>query len=152
MVEDAYLNGLRIDRYTRPQVDRHMAHVADRQTLRQVSELASASAVAARLRQLELAATAILDLAIAQADGKLAIQALREARATIATMSQLAGGLAASQSEDSERPDLDAAIAKRLGATEPSVTGKAAANEPMPDHVPAPPALPSPPRALPAGQ
>lgn len=50
-----------------------------------------------------------------QQDGKLAISALKEARQTIETMSRLVGSLANTQTEDSERPDIDAMIARKLG-------------------------------------
>lgn len=114
LVESEYIASGRTGRYSRQELETHLSHTTSPDALRQVSDLASASAVASRLRQLEGLATDIIEDALASHDGKLAVSALREARATIVEMSKLSGSLIA-HDEGSERPDLDAAIARAIG-------------------------------------
>lgn len=123
LVEQAYLLGEPTTPFDRRTVGAHLRH-ASGQALADVEDLASASAVAARLRDLEVKATAILDAAIQQGDPRTALQALKEARATIAEMGRQAGHLAASkQGEGSSRPDLDALILGHLGGGAPADEG-----------------------------
>ncbi len=118
-VEQAYLEGRRIpEGFTRQSVERHMSHAADPESLRLLVGLASSTGIAARLRQLEVAATAIMDAALQadQPDAKTALAALREARHVLHEMSALTESLESGHGGDgTERPDLDAAIAAKLG-------------------------------------
>ena len=93
-----------------------MAHVTDAETLRAVTDIASASAVASRLRALESLAYAIIDRALVDDDGKLALAALREARQVLGDMARLSDALV-THDVGAERPDLDAAIAAHLGVS-----------------------------------
>lgn len=106
--------GRPIPNYSRAAVERHLAHAVDPRTLRALTDLASASGVAARLHQLAMTAAAIMDSALAADDGRLALQALKEARVTLEAMSRLSGALSDSGISDT-RPDLDAALSARLG-------------------------------------
>lgn len=151
VVEQAYLERGQTGRYGRHALEAHLAHTVDTRALRQVSDLASASAVASRLRQLENLATAVIDVALAQdpPDGRLALAALREARATLVEMGRLSDALQASAPDEStERPDLDAAIARVLGVTMSGADESTPTHDPEP-HEQAPLALPpgSPPTA-----
>lgn len=109
--------------YSRAQVERHLAHVTDRRTLQSVTDLASASGVAARLHQLSLTAAAIMDAALAQEDGRLALLALREARTTLEAMTRLSGALEGIGATGEARPDLDEALSARLGTLAPKDSG-----------------------------
>lgn len=113
--------------YTRQEIERHMSHVADPRALRLVTDLANASAVAGRLRALETMAAQIMDAAInppdilldgvvikQQPDLKVALAALREARATIHEMSQITETLSGQNEQAEERPDIDDAISEYL--------------------------------------
>lgn len=125
-IEQAYLEGKPIPTYSRAQVERHLAHVTDRATLQQVTDLASASGVAARLHQLAMTATGIMDAALkpnadGNVDARLALMALKEARATLAQISTLTGALEGTGAEGESRPDLDEALSARLGV----LTGQA---------------------------
>ncbi len=90
------------------------SHLFDAATLRIITGLSSASAIAARLRQLETQGSAILDAALAAKDGKLALAALREIRATLTSIGALASTLG-TPAQNEERPDLDRAIADYVG-------------------------------------
>lgn len=128
-VEQAYLEGSGDMRpFRRQQVERHMSHLADPQALKLVTNLTEATAVASRLRQLEVTAMAILDAALSppplivdghpvaqQADGKLALAALREVRHTLVEIGKLASTLDSRNTSAEERPDLDDAIAAYVG-------------------------------------
>lgn len=140
-VEQAYMNGeagpIRAAGFSRVAMDRHMAHLTDADTLKQVTSMASGAAVAARLAQLEIAAKALIDEALTPKAGRRmykgqpvtdehgrpleeidtgqAVMALREARAVIETMSKLVGHLGEKVEAESSRPDLDAMIARTLG-------------------------------------
>lgn len=118
-IEQAYLEGRPVPTYSRAQVERHLAHVTDRRTLQAVTDLASASGVAARLHQLSVTAAAVMDRALAADDGRLALSALKEARVTLEAMSRLSDALAGAGAQGEARPDLDAMLSERLGGTLP---------------------------------
>ncbi len=128
-VEQLYLEGdlsavRREHQYSRHEVETHMGHVADPEVLRTVAGLAGATAVAARLRQLEQIQGAILEAAltgvtIKQEDGtelqvppdlKLALAAAREIRSTLVEVAKMAPALDSQQSSSLERTDLDEQI------------------------------------------
>jgi hypothetical protein len=115
-IESAYLRGDAAARYGHPRavIESHMAHAMTPAALQAIADLTSAASIAARLRMLEGQATAILDAAIADGSGRLAIQALREVRATIETIAKVAGHLNESIGQDNARPDIDARIAQAL--------------------------------------
>lgn len=117
-IEQAYLEGRPADThgYTRRELEAHIAHSMDAETMSQIAAVAGASAIAARLRMLEAQATAILDAAAAKGSLGVALQALREARQTIETMAKLAGHLTETLTVEDNRPDLDARIAQVLDA------------------------------------
>ena len=111
-------------RYSRHEVETHMGHLADPEVIRTVSGLAGATAVVARLRQLEQVQGAILEAALTgveleQPDGttvklppdlNLALKAAREIRSTLVEVVKLAPALDSQQSTSLERTDLDADI------------------------------------------
>ena len=160
-IETAYLIGDRqfdFRPFSRAQVERHVSHTVDPDALRMSMGMASATAIAGRLRHLESATTAILDVAMRPilteagtetlTDPKLALQAIKEARATIELTARVAGSLIDRHAEVDSRPDLDAAIADALRARNlptPTPDSPAPTSEPlalMP--APAPPDDPSP--------
>lgn len=136
-VEQLYLEGHVAEitarhRYTRHEVETHMGHIADPEVLRTVSGLASATAVAARLRQLEQVQGAILEAALTgveleQPDGttvklppdlNLALKAAKEIRSTLVEVAKMAPALDSQQTSSVARTDLDddiAAYLKRKG-------------------------------------
>lgn len=161
-VEQRYLedgSGVRDLPYTRQEIEAHMSHVADPRALAMVTDLTNASAVAGRLRALETTAVKIMDLALApqyveQPDGsrivmppdpKVALAALREARATIVEMGRLTQTLESQHDEAEERPDLDAAIGDYLRGKDIPVADP-------PSAAPTAPHDESFPRALPPGE
>lgn len=132
-VEQLYLEGhvqeiQRRHRYTRHEVERHMGHTHDPEVLRTVSGLAGATAVAARLRQLEQVQGAILEVALTGAtvklpdgtevfqppDLNLALKAAREIRSTLVEVARMAPALDGQQSAAVARTDLDEEIADYL--------------------------------------
>ena len=128
-IETAYLIGDRqydFRPFSRAQVERHVSHTVDPDALRMSMGMASATAIAGRLRHLESATTTILDAAMRPtvnengvemlSDPKLALAAIKEARATIELTARVAGSLIDRHAEVDTRPDLDAAIADALRA------------------------------------
>ncbi len=128
-VEQTYLESGsgRGTQYTRQEIELHMSHVADPRALRLVTDLSTASSVAGRLRALEVRATQIMDAALANQlvkvgdaivemppDLKIALSALREARATLVEMGKITETLQSQHEHSEERPDLDDAIASYL--------------------------------------
>lgn len=115
----AHLSSEPVDKYgvTHRQVRTHVAHSTDASTAQALTEISSAQALAARMQQVAAGAEAIMLRAVEEDDGRLALMALREVRATLAEMSKLGERLAIeanTRSEDSERPDLDARIEAML--------------------------------------
>ena len=103
-----------------------MSHVADPRALTLVTDITNATSVAGRLRQLEVMATKIMDAALQPTikryynrktnewyeveegpDGRLALAALKEVRATLHEMSALTETLAGQHEAVEERPDID---------------------------------------------
>lgn len=133
IIEQQYLTGERIMRYSRQQVERHLSHSVDQKSLREVTDLAGAAAIASRLRQLELTAARIMDAALSERevtlpdgtkitqlpDGKLALQALREARSTLAEMAKLSDTLSRAGEKSEENLALDDALWTALGMDAP---------------------------------
>lgn len=141
-VEQDYLEGNhRGTEYSRQAVERHMSHVADPRALSLVTDLANASSIAGRLRQLEVMAAKIMDAALSPPailidgkpfqpppDAKVALQALREARATLDAISKLTATLESQHDPNEERPDLDDAISAYLSGKDIPATTQADEN------------------------
>jgi hypothetical protein len=132
-VEDLYLQGdlayvRQSYHFTRHEVEAHMGHVADPEVLRTIAGLTNATAVAARLRQIEQAQGAILEAAltgveIEQEDGsllkvppdlKLALAATRELRASLVELAKMDDKVDSQQGSSVERVDLDSMLADYL--------------------------------------
>jgi len=114
-IEQAYLMGeRRTFRYSRAKLEAHAAHLAEPESLRLALGMSSAVAVAARLRMLESQVTQVLDAAMKEGSGSLALKAVREARETMKLMANLGAHLAERASNPIGRPDVDDAILEAL--------------------------------------
>lgn len=107
---------------SRATIERHMAHVTEPEALKLALGMSATVALAARLRNLESQATAVLDLAMTpdpetrKVNPSLALKAVREVRATIELMGRVAGTLVDRVDKDQQRPDLDRSIEEALAA------------------------------------